>query len=62
MKKSPREKKYADIKPWVKIAVGQEDGKPQNPMWEGEPSEDKITAEQQKRIRFLRKHGKVIQE
>ncbi len=59
MKKSPREKKYGDIKPWVKIAVAQEDAKPSNPMWKGEPREDKIIEAQQKRIRFLRKHGKT---
>ena len=34
--------KYADIRPWVKMAVTQEDAKPSNPMWKGEPSEEKI--------------------
>jgi hypothetical protein len=48
---------YADIRPWVKTAVSQEETKPQNPMWKGEPSEEKIAQEQQKRIRFLFKHG-----
>jgi hypothetical protein len=49
---------YADIRPWVKTAVSQEETKPQNPMWKGEPSEEKIAQEQQKRIRFLFKHGR----
>ena len=49
---------YADIRPWVKTAVSQEKTKPQNPMWKGEPSEEKIAQGQQKRIRFLFKHGR----
>ena len=57
-RKSPQNK-YVDIRPWVKVAVAQEDAKPSNPMWKGEPSEEEIIKEQQKRMRFLRKHGKT---
>jgi hypothetical protein len=27
--------------PWVKTAVAEEDAKPSNPMWKGEPNEEK---------------------
>ena len=53
MLKKSNQENYADIRLWVKTAVSQEAAKPQNPMWKGEPSEDKIAKEQQKRIRFL---------
>ena len=58
MLKKSNQENYADIRPWVKTAVSQEETKPQNPMWKGEPSEEKIAQEQQKRIRFLFKHGR----
>ena len=48
---------YADIRPWVKIAVTQEDAKPSDPMWKAEPSKFENITAQQKRVRFLRKHG-----
>ena len=59
MSKQSPQIKYADIRPWVKTAVAQEDAKPPTPMWTGKPSEEKINKEHQKRIRFLRKHGKT---
>ena len=58
MFKKSNQNDYADIIPWVKKAVSQEETKPQNPMWKGEPSEEKIAQEQPKRIRFLFKHGR----
>ena len=59
MKKSPQVNHDPDIRPWVKMAVGQEDVKPPDWMWKGEPSEEKIIKEHQKRIRFLRMHGET---
>ena len=58
MFKKSNQNDYADIIPWVKKAVSQEETTPQNPMWKGEFSEEKIAKEQQKRIRFLFKHGR----
>jgi hypothetical protein len=59
LKKSTQEN-YADIGPWVKAAVSQEDAKPQNPMWNGEPSEEKVSQWQQERIRFLRNPSREV--
>jgi hypothetical protein len=39
MSKKFRRIKYADIRAWVKTAVAQEDAKPLDPIWKGEPSE-----------------------
>jgi len=59
MSKKSTQANYADIKPWVKIAVAQEGAKPADPLWKDEPSTEKIAKLQQQRIRFLRKHGKT---
>ena len=52
MPEKSRQNSYADIRPWVKIAVAQEDAKPSDQLWENEPSEEKINKEHQKRICF----------
>jgi hypothetical protein len=39
MSKKSGQIKYADIRPWVKTGVAEEDAKPLNPIWKGEPSE-----------------------
>ena len=59
MSKKSTQIKYADIRAWAKTAVTQEDAKPSSPMWRGEPGEEKVIKAHEKRVRFLRKHGKT---
>jgi hypothetical protein len=49
---------YADIRPWVKTAVAEEDANPPDQLWKNEPSAKTILQKHEKRVRFLRKHGK----
>ena len=52
-------KNYSNVKTWVVKAIAEENKKPPDKLWEGEPSAETISDEQLKRIKFLRKHGKT---
>ena len=52
-------KNSSNAKAWVVKAITEEDKNPPDRMWKKEPSAEKISDEQLKRIRFLRKHGKT---
>ena len=49
----------SNAKAWVVKAIAEESKKPSDRMWKKEPSAEKISDEQLKRTRFLRKHGKT---
>jgi hypothetical protein len=55
-------KNHSNAKAWVVKAIAEESNNPPDEMWKGEPSAEKISEEQLKRIRFLRKHGKTDSE
>ena len=46
---------YADIKPWVMRAIAEEDQRPNNQLWKGEPSAAFQYDERLRRIKFFRK-------
>lgn len=48
----------SNTKAWVIKAIAEESKNPPDQMWKGEPSAEKISEEQLKRTRFLRKNGK----
>jgi hypothetical protein len=52
-------KNSLNAKAWVVKAIAEESKKPPDQMWKRESSAEKISKEQLKRIRFLRKHGKT---
>jgi hypothetical protein len=47
-----------NVKPWVTIAIAEEDQKPSTQLWRDEPSADFQCQERVRRIRFLRKWAK----
>ena len=49
----------SNAKAWVVKAIAEEGKNPPDRMWKKEPSAEKISDEQLKRIRFLRKYGKT---
>lgn len=49
-------KEYPDVRPWVVIAIDQEDKKPSTRLWKGEPAAEFQSYQRQKIIKFLRKH------
>jgi hypothetical protein len=55
-------KNYSNAKACVIKAITEENKIPPYQMWKDEPSAQKISNEQLKRIRFLRKHGKLDPE
>ena len=55
-------KNSSNVKTWVVKAIAEESNNPPDRMWKGEPSTEKISEEQLKRIRFLRKHGRLDSE
>ena len=59
MRKSLQVNHYPDVRPWVKRAIAQEDAKPPDRMWKGEPGEAEVVEGQRKRVRFLRKRAKA---
>ena len=50
---------YPDVKPWVRVAVAQEDNRPSHQLWKGAPSPEMTSKEHRKRLGFLRKHGRM---
>ena len=49
---------HPNVKPWVKKGIVEEDLKPTDQLWKGEPTADFRHDERLRRIRLLRKHGK----
>lgn len=52
-------KNISAIKPWVRMAIAEEEQKPAIQLWAKEPSAEFRYEERLRRIRFLRKHGKA---
>jgi hypothetical protein len=50
---------YADVKPWVEAAIAEESRLRKDLLWKNEPTADDVYQERLRRVRFLRKLGKV---
>ena len=59
MPKRRNKKIYADVKPWVMAAITEESRLRKGLLWKNEPTADDVYQERLRRVRFLRKHGKV---
>jgi hypothetical protein len=59
MPKTRHKKTYADVKSWVIAAIAEESRLPKDLLWKNERTADEMYQERLRRVRFLRKHGKV---
>ena len=59
MAKRNRQNNYPEVRPWIRVAVAEEDKRPATRLWKGEPTPERIKKEQGKHVRFLRKNGRT---